>query len=131
MNEMYEEILVSAKDDGKSRVLSILLFVIGVIDLSSFVSGYEHTFTIELEEGIQNLTGVSEAKVIVEVEGTSTKTFTTTNISCRGVSSGYNATIDTKEVEVTLRALSSEVLESITADDISVIADLSDYGATT
>ena len=34
MNEMYEEILVSAKDDGKSRVLSILLFVIGVIGLA-------------------------------------------------------------------------------------------------
>ena len=104
---------------------------IGTIDLSSFVSGYEHTFTIELEDGIQNLTGVSEAKVTVEVEGTHTKTFTTTNISCRGVSSGYHATIDTKEVEVTLRALSSEILDSINADDISVIADLSDYGATT
>ena len=117
---------------GDSRIVDDLDFIeIGTIDLSSFVSGYEHTFTIELEEGIQNLTGVSEAKVIVEVEGTSTKTFTTTNISCRGVSSGYNATIDTKEVEVTLRALSSEVLKSITADDISVIADLSDYGATT
>ena len=117
---------------GDSRIVDDLDFIeIGAIDLSSFVSGYEHTFTIELEEGIQNLTGVSEAKVIVEVEGTSTKTFTTTNISCRGVSSGYNATIDTKEVEVTLRALSSEVLKSITADDISVIADLSDYGATT
>ena len=34
MNEMYEEILVSAKDDGKSRVLSILLFVISVIGLA-------------------------------------------------------------------------------------------------
>lgn len=117
---------------GDSRIVDDLEYIeIGSIDLSSFVSGYEHTFTIELEDGIQNLTGVSEAKVTVEVEGTHTKTFTTTNISCRGVSSGYHATIDTKEVEVTLRALSSEILDSISADDISVIADLSDYGATT
>ena len=117
---------------GDSRIVDDLDFIeIGAIDLSSFVSGYEHTFTIELEEGIQNLTGVSEAKVIVEVEGTSTKTFTTTNISCRGVSSGYNATIDTKEVEVTLRALSSEVRNSIAADAIGVMAGRSDYGATT
>ena len=117
---------------GDSRIVDDLEYIeIGTIDLSSFVSGYEHTFTIELEDGIQNLTGVSEAKVTVEVEGTHTKTFTTTNISCRGVSSGYHATIDTKEVEVTLRALNSEILDSINADDISVIADLSDYGATT
>lgn len=117
---------------GDSRIVDDLEFIeIGTIDLSSFVSGYEHVFAIELEDGMQNLTGVSEAKVTVEVAGTHTKTFTATNISCRGVSSGYHATIDTKEVEVTLRALSSDVLDKIKADDISVIADLSDYGTTT
>ena len=34
MNEMYEEILIPAKDDGKSRLLSILLFVAGVVFLA-------------------------------------------------------------------------------------------------
>ena len=117
---------------GDSRIVDDLEFIeIGTIDLSSFASGYEHVFAIELEDGMQNLTGVSEAKVTVEVAGTHTKTFTATNISCRGVSSGYHATIDTREVEVTLRALSSDVLDKIKADDISVIADLSDYGTTT
>ena len=117
---------------GDSRIVDGMEFVeIGTIDLSSFVSGYEHTFTIELEEGVQNLTGVLEAKVTIEVKGTHTKTFTTTNISCRGISSGYHATIDTKEVEVTLRALSSDILDSVKAEDISVVADLSDYGTTT
>ena len=117
---------------GDSRIVDDLEFIeIGTIDLSSFVSGYEHVFAIKLEDGMQNLTGVSEAKVTVEVAGTHTKTFTATNISCRGVSSGYHATIDTKEVEVTLRALSSDALDKIKADDISVIADLSDYGTTT
>ena len=117
---------------GDSRIVDDLEFIeIGTIDLSSFVSGYEHVFAIELEDGMQNLTGVSEAKVTVEVAGTHTKTFTATNISCRGVSSGYHVTIDTREVEVTLRALSSDVLDKIKADDISVIADLSDYGTTT
>ena len=117
---------------GDSRIVDDLEFIeIGTIDLSSFASGYEHVFAIKLEDGMQNLTGVSEAKVTVEVAGTHTKTFTATNISCRGVSSGYHATIDTREVEVTLRALSSDVLDKIKADDISVIADLSDYGTTT
>lgn len=117
---------------GDSRIVDEIEFIeIGTVELSSFTGVYEHTFTIPLDEGIQNLTGVSEAKVSVTVEGTHTKAFTTTNISCRGVSNGYHATIDTKEVEVTLRALSSEVLDSIKSDEISVVADLSDYGATT
>lgn len=34
MNEMYEEILIPAKDDGKSRMLSILLCAAGVICLA-------------------------------------------------------------------------------------------------
>lgn len=117
---------------GDSRIVDDLKFIeIGTIELASFTSGYEHTFTIPLEEGVQNLTGVSEAKVTVEINGTHTKAFTTTNISCKGVSSGYHATIDTKEVEVTLRALSSDILDRIKPEDISVVADLSDYGTTT
>ena len=117
---------------GDSRIVDDLDYIeIGTIELSSFVSGYEHTFPIVLEDGVQNLTGVSDAKVTIEIEGTHTKTFTTTNISCRGISSGYHVTIDTKEVEVTLRALSSGAFDSIKPDDISVIADLSDYGTTT
>lgn len=34
MNEMYEEILISARDSGKNRLLSILLCVAGVICLA-------------------------------------------------------------------------------------------------
>ena len=104
---------------------------LGTIDLSSFNSGYEHTFAIELPEGVQNLTGVSEAKVTIEISGTHTKTFTTSNIACKGVTSGYRATIDTKEIEVTLRALSQDVLNRIKPEDITVVADLSDYGTMT
>lgn len=47
------------------------------------------------------------------------------------MSSGYRTTIDTKEIEVTLRALSQDTLNKIKAEDITVVADLSDYGTTT
>lgn len=117
---------------GDSRIVDDLDYIeIGTIELSSFISEYEHTFPIALEEGVQNLTGVSEAKVTIEISGTHTKAFTTTNISCSGISNGYHVTIDTEEVEVTLRALSSDAFDSIKPDDISVVADLSDYGTTT
>lgn len=117
---------------GDSRIVDDIEFIeIGTIDLSSFDGEYEHSFAIELPEGVQNITGVTEANVTIEVSGTHTKTFTTTNIACKGVTSGYHANIDTKEIEVTLRAMSSDVLGSIKPDDITVVADLSDYGTTT
>ena len=123
---------VSIKIAGDSRIVDDMDSIqIGTIDLSSFASGYEHTFPITLPEDVQNITGVTEAKVTIEVAGTHTKTFTTTNIACKGVTSGYRVTVDTKEVEVTLRALDSETLNNIRPEDIAVVADLSDYGSTT
>ena len=122
----------SIKIAGDSRIIDDMNSIeLGTIDLSSFNSGYEHTFAIELPEGVQNLTGVSESKVTIEISGTHTKTFTTSNIACKGVTSGYRATIDTKEIEVTLRALSQDVLNRIKPEDITVVADLSDYGTMT
>lgn len=117
---------------GDSRIIDDMKYIeLGTIDLASFNSGYEHTFQIKLDEGLQNLTGVNEAKVTVEVEGTHTKTFTTSNIAIKGVSSGYRAEADTKELEVTLRALNKDTLDKIKPEDITVIADLSDFGTTT
>jgi YbbR domain-containing protein len=122
----------SIKIAGDSRIIDEIEYIeLGTIDLSSFDSGYEHTFAITLPDDVQNITGVTEATVKVEIYDSYTKTFTTSNIACKGVSNGYHATIDTKEVEVTLRALSLDTLNKIKSDDIMVIADLSDYGTTT
>ena len=122
----------SIKVAGDSRIIDELENIeLGTIDLSSFNNGYEHTFAIVLPDGVQNLTGVSDAKVTIEINGTHTKTFTTSNIACKGVTNGYRASIDTKEIEVTLRALSQDVLNRIKPEDITVVADLSDYGTTT
>ncbi len=117
---------------GDSRILDEMQHLdIGTIDLSSFDGGYEGTFPIALPEDVQNITGVTEAKVTITVEGAHTKTFTTTNIACKGVTSGYHVNIDTKEIEVTLRAMSADVLNSIKPEDITVIADLSNNVSTT
>lgn len=111
--------------DGKNNI------VLASIDLSSFQNSFSQTYTIALDDGIQNLTGVAEASVSIQIGGTHTKVFNVTNISCRNVTSGYVATIDTAELDVTLRAKDETTLEAIKPEDISIVVDLADYGATT
>ena len=117
---------------GDTRLVDdINSIVLGNIDLASFQSSDTHTFAITLADEIQNLTGVTEAKVTIEVRGTHTKTFTTDNISCKNVTNGYSATIDTKSIEITLRSKDTSALDKVKPDDISVVVDLKDYGTTT
>ena len=117
---------------GDSRLVDGLNSIeLGSVDLASFQSVYTKTFTITLEDDIQNLTGLTEADVRVEVVGAHTKSFTTDNISCSNVTYGYSAAIDTKVLEISLRSKNEETLNAIRPEDISVVVDLSDFGATT
>lgn len=117
---------------GDSRLIDGLNSIeLGSVDLASFQSVYTKTFTITLEDDIQNLTGISEADIKVEVIGAHSKSFTTDNISCTNVTYGYSANIDTKVLELTLRSKSVDTLNAIRPEDISVVVDLSDYAATT
>lgn len=111
--------------DGKNSI------VLASIDLSSFQNSLSQTYTITLDDGIQNLTGVTEATVNVQIAESHTKVFTVSNISCKNVTSGYHAVIDTKELDVTLRAKSQSALDAVRPEDISIVVDLADYGATT
>ena len=110
--------------DDKSSI------VLGTIDLSMFRDSYEHTFTIPLEEGIDNITGVTEAVVKIEIPHVKTRTLNVTNISCKNCSEGYSAVIDSEVVEVTLRSLDESALNAVKADDVTIVVDLADYGST-
>lgn len=106
-------------------------FILGNIDLTSFQSSYEHTFTIPISDDIENVTGVTEATVKIEIPGVKVRTLTATNISCRNCSSGYTAVINTEFVEVTLRSKDEAALAAVNPEDIIVVVDLADYGTIT
>lgn len=104
--------------------------VLGTVDLTSFASSYEDSFNIVLDNEITNVTGITEVKVTVEVIGLETKKFNVTNITTINGTDGRKASVVTENVEVTLRGKSS-VLSKIAANNIRVVADLSDLGSTT
>ena len=117
---------------GDTRLIDDMTeIVLGTVDLASFNEAYEQSFPIVLDEGVENITGVTEAVVRIELGEVKLRTMKVTNISCKNCSPGYNAVINSEYVDVTLRAPDESVLNSISSEDVSIIVDLADYGTTT
>ncbi len=104
--------------------------VIASVDLAAFKNSYEQTFTIALDDGVENRSDVTEAKVKIEIPGVSVRTIRVSNISYMNCSSGYSASIVTSYVDITLRSKDASALAAVKPEDVSIIADLSDYGST-
>ncbi len=116
---------------GDAETLSgINKISLGTVDLSSFASTFEDTYTIVLDNKMVNVTGITEAKVTVQIIGLETKKFNVTNISAINTPSGRTASVLTQNVEVTLRG-SSDILGKIESNNIRAVTDLTDIGTTT
>ena len=104
--------------------------VLDTINLLSFESTYTETYTIPIDNDLKNLSGVTEAKVTVEIIGLETRMFKVSNISFINVTDGYTAQIVTESLDVKLRG-TAEVLNQIKNENIRAVADLRDYNETT
>lgn len=112
---------------GDSAVLSGMnKIVLDTIDLTDFEKTLSMTYTIPLDNEMNNLTGVSEAKVTVEIVGLETKSFKVKNISCTNVTEGYTADIISESIDVIMRG-TPESLSQLKGDNIRAVADLTDY----
>jgi YbbR domain-containing protein len=100
--------------------------VLGSIDLSEVDQSYEATYQIALDNGVQNQTGTTEAKVTVEIKGLETRDIIINNFSCTNVPDGYDADIFTKSLTVKVRA-DSDTIDQIASTNIRAVADLSEY----
>ncbi len=116
---------------GDSKLLAGMnKIVLATIDLTDFNSTFTDTYTIPIDNELRNTTGVSEAKVTIEIIGLETKTFKVTNISCANLPDGFTAEIVTQSLDVTLRG-NPDVLAQIKDENIRAVADLSDMGGST
>ena len=96
------------------------------IDLTDFSLTFQDTFSIPLPDGVENVTGTTQADVSIEITGVDTRIFTLTNISYRNLPSGYTVEeITTRSLEVRIRA-PQDVLDQIQPSNLSAVADLSD-----
>ena len=98
---------------------------LGTIDLTDFASTFTETYPITIDNELRNVTGVSEAKVTVEVVGLSTKSFRVSNLSYVGAAEGTTVDILTESLDVVIRG-TEEQLAQIKAENIRAVADLND-----
>ena len=99
---------------------------LATIDLTDFSLTHQDTYLSPLPNGVENVTGVAQADVKIEITGVDTKVFTVTNISTRNLPSGYTLEeITTQSLEVRIRA-PQDVLDQLQPSNLSAVADLSD-----
>ncbi len=113
------------KVSGSDKVLDGFdSLVIGSIDLQEVLEDTVLTFPVELPEGVENLSGVTEVSAEVTFDGLVVKTIGVTRIIVTGLPAGMSYDIGTKKVEVTLRGPEA-MMEALTADYISLLVDIS------
>lgn len=98
--------------------------IVGTIHLAEIAEDCTKTFVIPLEEGITNLTGVTEVTATIALHGLAEKDFLIQNIEAVNVPQGLEAEIYTKELTVRVRGPEKE-MANLTAEDLLVTVDFS------
>ena len=97
-------------------------YVIGTIDLAMIQKDTEQVIALELPEGINNETGITEVTVKVEFPQLGTKTLQVNRFQARNVPAGLNVEFITQNLEIKIRGPKAQV-EAITANDVTVVVD--------
>lgn len=111
---------------GSAEVLEPLKEItLGQVSLDEILNEETFTFPIPLTSEITNESGITEATVTVTVAGLPSKVLEVDNIEIINVPDGYTASAITKSLQVWVRG-PEDVLDSISAYQIRVVADLED-----
>ena len=114
---------------GDTSILSALNRIsLATIDLGDFESTFGSEYRIIYDDGLKNLSGITEAKVSIEIVGLETRSYAVQqeNMSCINVTEGYSAEVLSENLVVKLRGL-KEQLEQVRGENIRVVADLKDF----
>ncbi len=106
--------------------------VVGTIDLSEVASNMTKTFTIPLEEGITNLTGISEVTATITLKGLSTKEFQISQITPVNVPDGLEVELITQVLNLRVRGPVDQIAR-LKLGDVRVVVDFTgaEIGTTT
>ena len=119
-----DSITVAGSKDAVAALVSEGAITLGRVDLASIRNGDELTFSVPLEERLENLSGVSTIKAtfIFKKEVVS-RTFAVTNFRTSNVPEGWTVEIVTKELPLEIRG-TPKLVEELIEETIRVEVDL-------
>lgn len=114
----------SIRVSGSEAALEMMgdQLVIGTINLAELTGDTTKVFTIPLEDGISNLTGVTEVTANIALRGLGIKEFLVQQIDAANVPEGLEAELFTKELTIRVRGPVSEITR-LTGNDMIVSVD--------
>lgn len=126
-NVSLSQSLTSIVVSGSHAALENLdRIVVGTIHLAKVEENTTLEFEITLPFGINNMTGVSEVTVEVQIlQQLESKTFTVTRFKLVNVPANHKVEMETQETVVTIRG-TAEDLAALKAEDIVVVVDCGD-----
>ena len=112
---------------GDATVLdSVNTIVLGNIDLGQTENNAVVSFDIKIPNDAKNVSGEETASVTIQVKNKKTRVIGATNIAFINTPEGFTAKSITQLVQTTVRASATDI-EKIAANNLRVVADLSEY----
>lgn len=125
-----DSVMVAGSKDAVATLVNEGGITLGKVDLASIRNGDERTFSVPLEEGLENLSGVSEIKAIFTIKKqVISQTFAVTNIQTINEPEGWTVDIVTKELPVEVRG-SKRLMDELIEENIRVVVDLQNINLT-
>ena len=119
-----DSIIVAGTKDAVSALVNEGAITLGRVDLSSIRDGDERTFSVPLEDGLENLSGVSEIRATFTFKKQlASKTFAVTNIQTINDPEGWTVDILTKELPVEVRG-TQKLMDELIEENIRAVVDL-------
>lgn len=101
----------------------------GIVSLRDIEPGFSRTFSIDMDEGLINRSGIDQVTMTLDDEDIVTKNFTVSSDNLSITNPGaYDFNIITRKMEITV-AGPKEELDELDVNDICVQADLLNYNA--
>lgn len=99
-------------------------YTVGTINLAEIEKSQELKYSIAIPEGVNNLTGVTEAVVSIRFSSLITREFDVANIQMVSVPEGLEAEIMNSSIKVKVRGPAFE-MNKLTDEDITAVVDFS------
>lgn len=98
---------------------------IGTVNLADVSKSAAITFPVNLPEGVNNLTGLTEVTIDVQLNGLGTKEFTVAKINTINLPEGMTAELFTEKLSIVVRGPVDQI-QKVTAMDFTVAVDFTD-----